>query len=463
MNKRYILAAAGTLAVILFIIGAVMVIEKNRAPMQLENAATLYQNASDATRDISNVVYNVSRTLETTIDVNTFSVQTKSTVSCIDLGSDLMQVSIQEYSVSGKHKSNISEIYQNGTAYFSVNDCKFSCEMSSVEFQKKMIPAVPLTGKLYGEIAGVDTHEEYVIYLSSANEPEDWLDMDGMMLTKASGTAYISYSGMLTKSVYNAEYTDGSVQFRLSIITELTEETPEVKSPDETALYTKVQNLDGLRMLEQASGYITQMENVHAKSSEITYFEAFGDRRTQEISVQIKKDTAWSANIETSIHLSNDGRIGQDSEYFQSEVFKNGIYTLAKIDAPPAQNDEITEERMQIYCQNILVSTIMLPEYITQCTVNHSENRIWFTYKANEAFATQVNNNACQTLYQDATLLERISQNNTAQTVTGYLDIDRITGLPIGSGLQYSGTYTSEGIEYQMQFSTGQIYEIGQP
>lgn len=463
MKKRYFAVAAVALIVILFIIGAVLVIERNRAPMQLEDAATLYKNASDATRDIPNVVYNVSRTLETTIGINSFKEQSKSTVSCIDLGSDLMQVFTNELLSSGKHKSNIIEIYHNGTAYFDVNDSKFSCKIPSSEYQKKMIPVVPISSNLYAEITGVDTHDEYVIYLSNASGTEEWLNADGITLTKASGTAYINYKGMLTKSVYNAEYTKGDVQYRLSVITELTADTPAITVPEATELYTEVQTLDGLRMLEQASGYLTQMENIQAKSSEITYFEAFGDRRTQEISVDIKKDMAWSATIDTNIRLSNDSRVGQDSEYFQNEVFKNGIYTLNKKDSPPAQNDEITEDRMRTYCQNILVSTVMLPEYITQCSVNQSENRIRYTYSANDAFASQVSSNACQTLYQDAVLLDRISQSDTNQTVLGYLDIDITTGLPIGSGLQYDGTYIAEGLSYAIQFTAGQIYEIGQP
>jgi len=463
MKKRYIAAVIGVLALTLLIIGLVMFVESNKAPMQLTDAATIYKNASDATRDIPDMVYRVSRTLEITVKDNSFSEQSKATVSCIGLGSDLMQASIEETLTSGKHKSNISEIYHRETAYVSINNSNFSCKIAVVEYQKKMIPIVPLTGDLYNEITGVDTHEEYVIYLSNASAPEEWLNIDGYTLTKASGTAYVSYTGMLIKCVYIAEYAKNDVQFRQTVITELTADTPDVKSPDTPELYQEVDNIDGLRMLERASGYMTQMENVRAKSSESTYFEAFGDRRTQEITTEIKKASGWSASIDTTMRLSNDSRVGQDSEYTQSELFKNGIYTLTKKDTPPAQNAEITEEHMQTYCQNILVSTVMLPEYITQCTVQNSENRIRYTYLANEAFASKVSSNACQNLYQDASLLERISQNNTTQTVLGYLDIDSITGLPVGSGLQYTGTYTAEGIVYQMQFSAGQIYEIGQP
>ncbi len=463
MKKRYIAAATGVLVLFLFILGIAAEIKKHRAPMQLENAATLYKNASDATRDIPDVVYHISRTLETTVGVNTFSEQSKIAVSFIGSGSDLMQASLEETLISGKHKSDISEIYQNGTAYFSVNNSKFSCDLTAEEFGAKIIPVVPLSDQLYKEIKGVDTHEEYIVYLSDAAAPEEWLNLEDINLVEASGTAYISYKGMLTKSVYNLEYTKDDVQFRLSVITELTEDNPDIKSPETPELYMKVQNLDGLRMLEQASGYLTQTENIDSRNAEYTYFEAFGDRRSQEISVQVRKDSAWSANIDTTIKLSNDSRIGQDSEYTQNEVFKNGIYTLTKQDTPPAQNVEITQEHMQTYCQNILVRTIMLPEYITNCTAKYSEDRVRFTYKANEAFASQVSSNACQTLYQDAALLERISQNNTIQTVSAYLDIDIITGLPIEAGLQYNGTYTAEGTLYQMQYSAGQIYEIGQP
>lgn len=463
MKKRYIAAAAGMIAFVLLILGITTTIEKNRSPMQLEDAATLYKNASDATRDLPDVVYRVSRTLETTINFDAFSEQSKVLVSCIGSGSGQMQASIEETLTSGKHKSSISEIYQNGTAYFSINNSKFSCDITAEEFEANLIPIAPLSVQLYSEIIGVNTREEYIVYLSGATLPEDWLKLEGVSITKSSGTAYISYTGMLTKSVYNLEYTKGNAQFYLSVIVEVADAVPDIKAPEKTEHYVKVQNLDGLRMLERASGYLTQVANIQAKNAEYTYFEAFGDRRAQEILVQIKKDAAWSASIDTSIKLSNDSRVGQDSEYSQKEIFKNEIYTLSKQDTPPAQNIEITQEHMQTYCQNILVSTIMLPEYITQCTVNYSNDRIRFTYSANEAFASQVSSNACQTLYQDAALLERISQNNAMQTVTGYLDIDVVSGLPVSSGLQYNGTYTAEGTLYQMQYSAGQIYEIGQP
>ncbi len=459
MKKRWI-AISATLAVILLLIGIVSLMQKRNTPIELTNPKIIYANAADAAKDIRDVALHITKTLETTVGFETFSETSEYTQSCIGLGSDVLEVAKKEILTVGKHTSEITELFTDDIAYITVNESKFSADITPANYEKRIIPSVLLNYDLYTQISGVGAKDGYVIYLENGTALESWVSIPDATLVTARGTAYVNYSGELTKSVYTAEYTKNNIKFRLSVISQHLEEAPLIPQPGAAEQYVKIDTLDAPKILEQASGYLTQIENILATSKEQTYFEAFGDRRTQEITVQCQKVSGWSANVETAITLSNDGRVGQESLYTQKEEFKNGIYSLIKGNEKPAQNDDITEEKMKTYCQNMLVNTIMLPEYVKKCEVLEENGLIRINYYANDEFALQITQKACQALYCNPELLDMISENNSTELLVGYLLLDRTTMFPVGSGIAYRSTYTAEGLPYQFTFQADQTYQM---
>lgn len=460
MNKRKIIKITAITLVAAVAVGLLIARLRKRPATQLEDAKTVYMNAADAAMDIHDYVLKITQNHQITTKNDTFTENASILLSCEGFGSDEMKVCKEETLTIGEHQTTYSEVFSNDTLYTTINNSLFSNSIAPADYIQKIIPTVLLDYTLYSTFSGIDTGEEYMIHISGSNAPEKWAYHGDITFSQASGTAYISYAGRLTKSIYILEYTLADVSHRLTIVSELTEETPEVVIPENPEDYTKIQYSQGPFMLERASGFLTQMSNLRAVSKESTYFQAFGDTRTKTVTLETKNDIDWSANVETEITLSNESRAGQDSIFQQSEIFKLGVYQQEISGKPTAQNLDITEEEMQNYCSNILVSTILLPKNILQCQAETKDGVIRITYTANNALAQQISQNACDTLYQNPNLLTEISQKTITDEMIAYLEIDVNTGLPIASGIYYFSTYSSEDLPYQFRFQADQTYQI---
>ena len=55
----------------------------------------------------------------------------------------------------------------------------------------------------------------------------------------------------------------------------------------------------------------------------------------------------------------------------------------------------------------------------------------------NEDFGNAIQNAACATLWQDPGFLNAYASAYTTDEVTGYMSIDKYTGLPVASGYTY--------------------------
>lgn len=460
MKNRKILAGI-LVAVIILCAGVIWFFaEKGKEPTPIDNADAVYSNAVEAARAMQDVVMQVTEVQEISIGADIFSTQSDYTLSCVGLGTDALSVSKVETLEVGKHKSEITELFTNGTVYATVNGSTFSSQMDCDTYETRFAPVVLLDANLYTSITGVDTGDVYIINLEGADTPEAWIAVDDAVMTNASGTAYISHKGKLLKSEYCLEYEKGNIRYKQHVTTQLREKTPTVNAPSNPKEYTPITYLDGPRLLECASGYLTQMNNIVARSKDTTYFQAFGDRRVQEISVSISNTPSWSCQTETVVTLSNDSRRGQDIISKETNRYQDGIYTQQINEEAPVKDNSISESQMRTYCQNLLVSTIILPKDILQCVKEETDDVVQITYTANNEFAQQISQNACNALYQNSELLENLSQKNTIKEIIGYLELDPQTGLPTASGIYHSSTYSAEDLPYQFSFQADQTYQI---
>lgn len=460
MDKRRIIKISAVILIVAVAVGLLVAQVMRKPVAQLEDAKTVYMNAADAARDIHDFVLTVTKNHQITTPNQTYTETADTSISCQRLGSDEMKVSKEETLTVGRHNTAFSQVYAGESLYTVINDGYFVSQVAKEDYEKTLVPIVLLDYNLYRSFSGVDSGEEYVIYLSDAVAPEQWTSSEEIAFVKASGTAYVSYEGMLTKSIYILEYQVGNVSHRVTYAAQMTDRSPSVSIPESTRGYTAIQYIEGLNMLERASGLLTQAGNIQAVSKESTFFEAFGDTRTKTVVLETNNDIDWIASVETETTLSNKSRPDQDSVYKQTETFQLGVYEVEMTGIPAAQNPEITEEEMQNYCQNILVSTIMLPNDIVQCQAEENNGIIRITYTASKEFAQQISRNACDTLYQNPDLLADISQADIVDEMIGYLELDALTGLPVASGLSYNCTYTAEGIPYQFLYEANQTYQI---
>lgn len=464
MKKRFqIIAAVAVAAVLMFLVGFLILPEsgkKNKPPVPIDNAKQLYTDAMSAASNTQDMKLNISKTQEMTIGTEVFLEISQQQLNCSGLGTENVRVSTNETLMIDDFNVSFTEAFSDNTGYVCINDRCFSSSISSEDYLKRFAPAVLLDPTVYGSVTGMDNGEQYIISFSQPHDAESWALSKEDTFVDASGTAYISHEGHLAKSIYDLIYDRGNTQIRLTYIVDITLSSGEVTMPNEAASAAPIDYLDGPRMLERASGYLLQAKNVSAYYKDNIYFQAFGDARTQDITLHTATGDSWSALVQTMTILKNDSRVGQDSQLKKTELFTDNSYRVSTDDAAAIVNDDVTADDMRNYCQNLLVGTIMLPEHISGAQITETEKAIRIQYSANDAFAILISSNACHLLYQEPELLNDLAQSRTTDKLECYLELDRITGLPMSSGITYSGAHNIEGLPYSLSYQADQIYNI---
>ena len=442
--------------VLLVIVLCLFVFRPKQQTITALEARNIYLQA--ALSDFNSIVLHCSRTQEILLGNNTVSDMSDYTITVEKADAGQNRVLLEETLVSGKHSAEISEIFYNGTVYTTINESRFSCKMKQTQYLDRLIPAVLLAPDNYESISGTKTRQGYEIIFSQGVTPEAWCCDTDVTFVSSSGTAFVDRNGTLSSSTYCVSYAIGDVQYNLKYECEITENKATISMPDDLDSYTEISYLDGLRQLEIASGYLTQLENISSKSKDITYFQAFGDRRTQEIELTSKVTDAWTAKIQNTVTFANDGRLGADSVQSETRLFENGAYTLTGPDGAAIAYRDITEEDMRIYCRNLLVNTVLLPQHIRDCTAALTDSVLRITYTANEDFGLQICNTAYNALYPQSDPLD--PESSKTKTVYGYLELDATTGIPLSSGIYYDSVCTVDSIGYQLLFQADQTYTL---
>lgn len=465
MKKRLLVIGAAFIGAMLLWLTGYFILSGNThngAHPQIENAEAIYRNSIAEIIATQDITLNISKTQKTNVGNDVFLETSQQALSYLGLGTENMRAALNETLTIDDHRVQITEFYANGTGYTTVNNGAFLSTINAKDYQNRFAPAVLLDPSRYYSITGFDTGTDYMIRFEQPVTVEPWALYEGMAFMRAEGTAYVSYTGQLIESTYALTYQRGNATIRLTFKVE-PEALPTIviNPPEDTSGYVAIEYFDAPRMLERATGYLLQADDVSAKYSDDIYFQAFGDRRTQEITLHTAViDDDWSALVQTQSHLSNESKVGMDSQLKKTELFKNGSYQSANNDSQWVTNQEVTADNMHTYCKNQLIGTVMLPEYITGAQIEQTESTLRIVFSGSESFAPLICSNICQTLYQKPELLNDIAQSNTTNTLQCYLELDKNTSLPVASGIHYDGTFTFEGVPYTLRFKADQIYDI---
>ncbi len=458
-RRAFVIGTTVLAASVMFLVGF-LILPTERPDIPLENAAEIYTSAHIAVTAASDITLNISKATEMRIDTNVFQENSLQELVCTGLGSENMRSSATETLSIGNFTVTMSEAFSNSTGYVSINGANFSSPISAEDYLKRFAPAMLMDTTQYKSITGIDNRECYVISFSQPIGAELWALDDNFTFVDASGTAYVSYDGQLTKSIYTLTYSNGKTLWKTTYTVDVVMAADPITLPDNAASFQAIDYLDGPRMLERASGYLMLAKNVSSHYTDSIYFEAFGDSRTQDITQYTANGENQTALVKTSTVLKNDSRVGQNSQLSKAELFTDSSYLVSTDGGEFIANSDVTADHMVQYCQNRLVSTVMLPQHITGAQIVPSEESLRIEYSASDAFATSVSANACHSLYQQPELLNDLAQSRTTDTLQCYLEFDRITGLPITSGISYSGTHNIEGTPYTLRYKADQIYDL---
>lgn len=460
MSKRLwviCLSAAGALVIVGAVIaGSAGLFAPLTQPPTIPDAPDRYAQALAAV-DPENVTYRATVNLEITVGSNVYTQQTEETVTIATAEGGALQGMKEQTATYGTHQVRTTESYDGATLYLTTQGCSFRSELDADTYRSRYLPPVLITPELYSQVSGYQERGNQVIEYTGATQAEPWMSTEASV-TEAAGTVILGKDGALSKSTYTVTYPieNGSVRYEVSC--ELLPQSGEVVFPENPDAYTSIDHPDAPIMLERAYGYLLETVGITATYTDTTLCQAFGDLRRQQTDLQLMETDTLSANVKTVIKNSNTGKEGSETEQTKEERFADGVYSVCISGGAWEARTDVDATAAKTMFQDILVSTIMLPEYVTQATCEETQGQLTLHFTANEEFAQMMRTNACVALYQDAEILNSQSQSYSTDSVTCYLTVDATTGLPLASGLHYGGTYTINDLPYPLTFTAEQTY-----
>lgn len=457
-NRRRFILCTCIVLVLLTAIVAVCIAENSDEPVTLRKPTAVYQEAVNRLNGQENIQLHISYDKSTAMGTQIFRERSQQTLTYEGLGTDEMKGYMEQELLIGEYPVSITELFSDGTGYFTVDGNGFQGSMTQEEYMARYIPAATVSPELYAKVQGTSTKKEAVIRFTYGAAAESWAAKSGMKDIASEAIVYLDTDGNLTKTEYLLSYVLQDAKISITATVEI-QQPEQITLPDNLENYTPVAYLDGPRELEIACGHLLTANCATAAYTDTISCEAFGDIRKQSIDVSTCSTDAWNARVDTKVTLENNSKQGIAATTQKTETFENNTYTV-QIDGGSPTTGDVSAKDMQSYCHDILVATIMLPDHITDAKVSQTDNAYHIEYTGNEDFAKMLSDEACVTLYQKADTLTMIAQSYDTNSVSCYLTVDKVTGLPTASGFSYDGTYIISDLPYKLSYQADQSYDL---
>ena len=430
------------------------------APIRIDNAAQIYSKAVESAKNDGDIDLIIKDTSHSTANGQISIKNAEQFITYNDMYSAQMTAAVEERQTSGSHSHIVLERFADHTIYLDIEGSCFTAPSSPEAFQARYAPAIPITAELYNEITGFDTGSYYIIIFRSPIDIESWISKDNPNLVETWGVAYLNHNGTLDKSTYYVSYVENGTVIRRAVTVDIDFNATDFDLPADTFEYTPISYIDAPKELETVCGYLLSARKISAQTNDTIFFEAYGDKRIQQINITASYNNGLTARVDTVRTLENASHMGEVSTYKQTQLFENDTYSISENDSDFKTDEAVDQDSMRSYYQSLLVSTVILPERITSAEESIANGIKTIIFSLDETFADQMVSNACQTLYQKPDLMETLESSHRLNSITAYIKINVATGLPVSSGISYSGVHNINNLDYLLEYTIDQTYQI---
>lgn len=399
-----------------------------------------------------NLVLSATWELQRQVGEETFSESITTNASYAAPGSKDMEAFIAQTIKIGSGETDYAEFYTDGRAYCQNGVDVYACKMSPEAFMGRQIPAVLLDPALYASISEESTENRTLIRFSEATALEDWAASEDAVLLSASGTATLDPEGTLLQSAYLAEYRLGETTYTLKV-------TSKVSSPAELDLsdkfpaglknYPTLAVFDAPLLLSKAIGNIRTANAITCSNQEQLNCAAAGVSRTQQVLVNTYgSGDDFIARTEYSGKIISQTAGTTSTE--QTELFLDGKKTVSIDQSEPIDQPGYTAQQMRSYCESSVLSALFPFAYLKDAQLSEDENTYTLQFTGTEALA----NALCASIYDSLQTgnLDSFAESYDTDTISGYLTLDRFTGLPVKAGLSISRMHVIGGLYYKLTY-----------
>jgi len=453
MHMKFRAATALVLVVILlFLCGCQIMVST-------DNGIQAYRSALDRLKGLDfSVVLTINRISQNDSVILEESIVSNITYNSFQTG-NMLSSSQTEIRI-GDQIMYVNESADANTLFLDINNGKFTTPFTQAEHYEHFFPCGVADPELYDLVEAKKANHILQITFSQANASEHRVIPSNAQLLESTATATISKEGELTEAVSTAKYLDGTTTVTISAACEFDYENAEtITMPEDNDSYTEITDYKAAVQLELACAKLLSVQKVEAESSYEMLCEAGGLQRLQVTKTTVSnEDSDYSAKVDTQVKLVNKSLQGAVSEFTQSESFADGKYQLHGDGTAGAGTHSISKDEMRTYCNNNLVSSLLLPQHIQSAARTETDGTIILDFIGTQELAELLFFHAYQTLYTDLAASESLIHSYDTQEVTGHVEISKQTGLPIRSGLHYSGVSQIDQSQYAFTVTIEQNY-----
>ena len=437
-------------------------------PSKLYAAA---RESLDAAADIS---LKLLITTYTTVAGDEFSEQSAQTLTYKGIGSENPVIVMDEDVTFSVHSEdydpdsidNMSlaykETWSQGNVYAELDGTYRYCGPVDAEAAlARYTPVVLLNAELYGEVTSESTADGTLITFSQPTAAESWSMPEDAELVDATGTALIGDEGSMEKMTYTVTYIYGTTEITKTVESKpmdipVSVPNPAPASPD---TYTPIGFIDALRMSVSIPAMLFQADDITTSGLESLMTQAAGVVRNQSTTINMsgRKEDA-KVKFETGVYIMDYSTM-EDQKYDLEEIFMDGKLTTVENKGLPSTESGYAWEDILAYTADQMSMGFVDMDYWQDITGEDLGSVIFLEYQLNENFGNTIQNGICDMLWGDPSFLLSLASNYENTKLTGYLSVDKYTGLPVSAGYYYEGVHTLDGQDYILSLQYDQSIE----
>lgn len=438
--------------------GAVFVLNSIRLPLQ--NPVADYLQALECLTENTSYTYNVQTDSTITVGNETFREAASQTVTYLYENQSLQQKILRQKLTLGNSEIQFSQIQEDDTIYTALQNAAFRSTVDEHAFSRLCPPLKLISEDLYTGVTGYRYQGTVTIQFENPIGLEDGYLPTDAQLIHSSGCVTIDKNGNLSESKYTVQYQLGEAIIE-SVITTTPSPLAEAATVHigEPSEYVEIDDPTLPITVEKACGFLLQATKIESHYEEIISYEAFGDERIRTIQFNSDEGERWSGKVKTETTLRNTSHSDKDTTLQQTETVEKGKYEIL-IDGQPVKPEKSSED-LRVYCRDLLVSTVIMPQYIAGVEIQESDKTITFQFAASEILGAHLEETVCRNLYNDPTILaSSATSKEQANAPQCYLTVHKETGLPVTSGIRHCSVYYIKDLPYQLIYDTSQTYRF---
>ena len=426
----------------------------------------IYAAAREALDNAAHLSMDVTVTTVTEVAGDEFSQKSAYTLTYKDLDTEEgvivcdekleFSVHSEDYDAEEAEPTEIREVWYQGNLYVDMDSTyRYQGPMELEEARGRYTPAVLLDAELYGEI----TTDGTTITFAAPIAAETWAAPEEAELVEATGTAQLNAEGALEQMTYTVTYIYGPAKVTKTVEAKPLAEAKTVKSPANPDTYTAISYVDALRLNLVEQAMLLQADSATVSSVESLFSQAAGFMRNQSATINIHgRKEGTKAKIETNIFV-RDYSTNESQKHEVEETFLNGKLTTVENKGLPSTTSNVTWEDIRSYVAQQMVAGMVNMDFWKDVTATDMGSVLFLEYTLNDNFGNTIQNSISNMLWNDPSYLLSLASDYRNEEVTGYMSVDKYTGMIVAAGYYYEGIHTIQGTEYPLTLQYDQHFE----